>query len=55
VRLAIDGAGQRALLFPGEWHLQYFQENNPGVRIGALPFPAASPAAAAGRASAAAE
>lgn len=44
VRLAIDGGGQRVLLFPAEWHLQYYQERHPDVRLSDLPFTGPRPA-----------
>jgi peptide chain release factor 3 len=44
--LAIDNAKQRALLFADEWHLNYFQEHNRGVRLSDLPFKDRAPGAA---------
>ncbi len=38
VRAAIDGAGQKVLLFAGEWKLQYFQERNREVQLADLPY-----------------
>lgn len=38
VRLALDSDRQPVLLFPAEWHLQYFKEKNPDVQLSSLPF-----------------
>ncbi|MFP4163018.1 MAG: peptide chain release factor 3 [Chitinispirillaceae bacterium] len=32
-QLAIDGAGSQVLLFPSEWHLQFFTEHNSDVKL----------------------
>ncbi len=45
VRLAIDSGGRHAVLFTSEWHLQYFQDRNPDIRLGNVPFTAPSPTA----------
>jgi peptide chain release factor 3 len=47
VRLARDMSGQPMALFPNEWQLRYFLDNNPKVVIGTTPFvpSAATPAA----------
>ena len=37
-RLARDSRGRPAILFPDEWNLRYFQERNPDVRLGEIPF-----------------
>ena len=37
-KLALDGHGQKALLFESEWSLKFFRERNPGVEVGDLPF-----------------
>ncbi len=37
VHLAIDGRGRQALLFPGDWHLQYFQDKNPEITLADMP------------------
>ncbi|MRR38420.1 peptide chain release factor 3, partial [bacterium] len=36
--IARDSRGQTAILFPGDWALSYFEEKNPSVRLGTLPF-----------------
>jgi peptide chain release factor 3 len=36
--VARDGSGQMVILFPGDWALSYFEEKNPSIRLGALPF-----------------
>jgi peptide chain release factor 3 len=36
-RAATDSLGRPALLFPSEWHLQYFQDNNQAVTLSDLP------------------
>jgi len=38
---AHDSRGQTVILFPGNWALTYFEEKNPAVRLGMLPFEAA--------------
>jgi peptide chain release factor 3 len=38
VRVALDSAGRRALLFPSEWTCDYFVQKNPTIPISALPF-----------------
>ncbi len=40
VHVAIDGRGRRALLFPGDWHLQYFRDKNPDIPLTDTPPPA---------------
>jgi peptide chain release factor 3 len=37
--LAEDSHGQLAILFPGEWAVNYFLEKNNGVALAELPFP----------------
>jgi peptide chain release factor 3 len=48
-QLATDGQGRRAVLFTNEWNMRYFLEHNPGVKIGSVPFAAASAAPPPGR------
>jgi peptide chain release factor 3 len=42
--MAIDSDGQKALLFPTEWHLKFFEERSPNVRLSNLPFRSVKPA-----------
>ena len=37
-RLARDSRGRPVILFPDEWNLRYFQERNPAVGLGDIPF-----------------
>jgi peptide chain release factor 3 len=37
---ARDSRGQTVILFPGNWALNYFEEKNPSVKLGMLPFEA---------------
>ncbi len=32
-QLALDGSGQQVLLFPSDWHLQFFTEHNKGIEL----------------------
>jgi peptide chain release factor 3 len=36
--VAESSDGQLAILFPGEWALNYFMEKNPEIKLGELPF-----------------
>jgi peptide chain release factor 3 len=38
VRWAEDAAGRRVLLFPDDWHIDYFLQKNEKVRLHAYPF-----------------
>jgi peptide chain release factor 3 len=38
VRVALDSARRRALLFPSEWTCDFFVQKNPAIPISALPF-----------------
>ena len=37
---ARDSRGQMVILFPGNWALTYFEEKNPTIKLGTLPFEA---------------
>lgn len=41
VRAAVDGGGRLALLFPTDWHLQYYREKNPDMQLDDAPPSAA--------------
>ncbi len=40
--VALDSRGQKVILFPGNWALNYFEEKNPTIKLGTLPFEAAT-------------
>ncbi len=42
VRVALDSRGRRAILFPGDWHVHNFRENNPKVQLHDEPIADAS-------------